>query len=90
MLRPLSDKVLVKLIKKDDKSKGGIILTEEAKEKTLYAYVVEVGEGTEKSKIQVKKGQKIILNEYSGTKIDYQNEEYFIVEQKDILAIIEE
>ena len=89
MLKPLTDKVLVKIIKKDDTSKSGIILSETSKGRIQYAKVIEKGIETEESKLLVEKGQEIIINEYSGTEINYENEEYLIIEQKDILAIIE-
>ena len=89
MIKPLLNKVLIKIIKKDNTSKGGIILSEGTKDKIQYGLVIEVGPGTKENKMQVEKGQKIIIEEYSGVEVNYNNEEYLIIEQKDILAIID-
>lgn len=89
MIKPLLNKVLIKIIKKDNTSKGGIILSEGTKDKIQYGLVIEVGPGTKENKMQVEKGQKIIIEKYSGVEVNYNNEEYLIIEQKDILAIID-
>lgn len=92
MIKPLTDKVLVKMKEKEETTKSGIILTA-SKEKPQIAEVIEVGPGKivdgEKEKMYVKKGDKVILNKYAGTEVKYENEEYLIVSQSDILAIVE-
>ena len=92
MIKPLTDKVLVKMKEKEETTKSGIILTA-SKEKPQIAGVIEVGPGKivdgEKEEMYVKKGDKVILNKYAGTEVKYENEEYLIVSQSDILAIVE-
>ena len=92
MIKPLTDKVLIKMKEKEEKTKSGIILTA-SKEKPQIAEVIEVGPGKivdgQKEEMYVKKGDKVILNKYAGTEVKYENEEYLIVSQSDILAIVE-
>ena len=92
MIKPLTDKVLIKMKEKEETTKSGIILTA-SKEKPQIAEVIEVGPGKsvdgEKEEMYVKKGDKVILNKYAGTEVKYENEEYLIVSQSDILAIVE-
>lgn len=92
MIKPLTDKVLVKMKEKEETTKSGIILTA-SKEKPQIAEVIEVGPGKivdgKKEEMYVKKGDKVILNKYAGTEVKYENEEYLIVSQSDILAIVE-
>ena len=92
MIKPLMDKVLIKMKEKEETTKSGIILTA-SKEKPQIAEVVEVGPGRiidgEKEEMYVKKGDKIIFNKYSGTEVKYEDEEYIIISQPDVLAIVE-
>ena len=92
MIKPLMDKVLIKMKEKEETTKSGIILTA-SKEKPKIAEVVEVGPGRiidgEKEEMYVKKGDKIIFNKYSGTEVKYEDEEYLIISQSDVLAIVE-
>ena len=87
MLKPLSDRAVVKLIENEKITKGGIILTSGLKDTVRYAEVVEVGKGNEKIKIEVNKGEKVIIKENSGTEITYMGEDLIIINQSDILAI---
>lgn len=93
MLRPLLDRVVVKMIESEETTKSGIILTASSKEKPQIAKVLEVGPGgkVDGNEIEmfVKKGDKVVLNKYSGTEIKYEGEELIIVKQNDILAIVE-
>ncbi len=93
MIKPLNDRVLIKMVENEETTKSGIILSSGAKEKPQIAEVVEIGPGGEKDgkevKMYVKKGDKVIINKYSGTEIKYENEDYIIVSQDDVLAIIE-
>lgn len=93
MLKPLSDRVLVKMEEAEETTKSGIILSSGSKEKPQIAVVVEVGPGEmidgKLSKMYVKKGDKVVLNKYSGTEVKYEGEDYLIVKQDDILAIAE-
>ena len=93
MLKPLSDRVVVKLVENEETTKSGIILTGNAQDKSKVAEVVEVGPGElvdgKREEMSVKKGDKVYLNEYAGTKIKYEGEDLVIVRQSDILAVIE-
>lgn len=93
MLKPLLDRVVVKMIESEDTTKSGIILSSNSKEKPQIAEVLEVGPGGEiegkEVKMYIKKGDKVILNKYSGTEIKYQGEDLIIVKQNDVLAIVE-
>ncbi len=93
MLKPLSDRVIVKMIEAEETTKSGIILSSGSKEKPQIAEVVAVGPGEmidgKLSEMYVKKGDKVVLNKYSGTEIKYEGEEFVIVKQEDILAIAE-
>ena len=92
-LMPLGDRVIIKMMEAEEKTKGGLILTGIAKEKPEVAEVVEVGPGGlvdgKEVKMTVKKGQKVITSKYSGTEVKVDGEEYTIVRQGDILAVVE-
>ena len=92
-LYPLQDRVVVKLVEAEETTKSGIILTGAAKEKPQVAEVVAVGpgipEGDNKVVMEVKVGDKVITSKYSGTEVKVDGEEYTIVRQSDILAIVE-
>ena len=91
MLKPLNDRVVLKMTEAEEKTESGIILSSGSKEKPQIAEVVEVGPGIEidgkKIKMYVKKGDKVVINKYSGTEVKYKGEDYIIVKQEDILAI---
>ena len=93
MLRPLLDRVVVKMVEAEETTKSGIILTASSKEKPQIAEVLEVGPGGNvdgnEIEMYVKKGDKVVLNKYAGTEIKYEGEELIIVKQNDILAIVE-
>lgn len=92
-LKPLADRVVVKMIEAEETTKSGIILTGAAKEKPQIAQVIEVGPGGnvdgKEIVMTVKVGDKVITSKYSGTEIKLDGEEYIIVRQNDILAIVE-
>jgi len=89
MLKPLADRVLIKMKENVDTTKSGIILRENDKEKTQFAEVIEVGPGTEKVKMEVKKKDIVVVSKYAGTEIKYEGEDLIIVSQNDILAIVD-
>lgn len=93
MLKPLLDRVVVKMIEAEETTKSGIILTANSKEKPQIAEVLEVGPGEKvdgnEIEMIVKKGDKVVLNKYSGTEVKYEGEDLIIVKQNDILAIVE-
>ena len=92
-LIPLGDRVIIKMVEAEEKTKSGLILTGSAKEKPEVAEVIEVGPGGlvdgKEVKMTVKKGQKVITSKYSGTEVKVDGEEYTIVRQGDILAVVE-
>lgn len=93
MIKPLQDRVVIKMIENEETTKSGIILSSGAKEKPQIAEIIEVGPGGEIDgkvvKMNVKKGDRVIVSKYAGTEVKYNNEEYIIVKQDDILAIVE-
>ncbi len=93
MIKPLEDRVVVKMVEAEETTKSGIILSAGAQEKPQVAEVVAVGPGKEYDgkieKMQVKVGDKVITGKYSGTEVKYDGTEYIIVKQSDILAIVE-
>ncbi len=89
-LVPLGDRVVLKQVEAEEKTKSGIILTSAAQEKPQEAEVIAVGPGTEEVKMEVKAGDKVIYSKYAGTEVKLDGEEYSVVKQGDILAIVEE
>ncbi len=92
-LKPLADRVVVKTVEAEETTKSGIILTGAAKEKPSIAEVIEVGPGGmvdgKEVVMTLKKGDKVITSKYSGTEVKLDGEEYLIVKQSDVLAIVE-
>ena len=93
-LIPLGDKVVLKQAEVEETTKSGIILTASAKEKPQYADVIAVGPGGmvdgKEVTMQVKVGDKVIYSKYAGTEVKLDNEEYMVVRQSDIVAIVED
>lgn len=93
MLKPLGNRVVVKMVEAEETTKSGLIITSKSEEKSQIAEVIKVGPGIEedgkKVPMQVKEGEKVVLNQYAGTTIKYEGEEYVIVKESDILAIVE-
>ena len=92
-LTHLADRVIIKMLEAEETTKGGIILTGAAKEKPEVAEVISVGPGGlvdgKEVTMTVKVGDKVITSKYSGTEVKIDGEEYTIVRQSDILAIVE-
>ena len=93
-LRPLHDRVIVKRLDLDDKTKGGIIIPESAKEKPQRGKVIAVGKGKVQEDgsvrpLDVKAGDTVLFGKYSGTEVKFSDEEHLIVREDDILAVIE-
>ena len=92
-IRPLADRVVVKLVEAEEKTKSGLILTAASQEKPQIAEVIAVGPGGlvngNEVKMTVKVGDKVIVGKYSGTEVKIDGEEYSIVSQSDILAVVE-
>jgi chaperonin GroES len=93
-IRPLADKVIVERIEAENKTAGGIVLPDSAKEKPQRGKVINVGEGKllddgTRSKIQVKKGDEVLFTSYAGTEVKLDGKEYMIMDESDIMAVIE-
>ena len=92
-IRPLHDRIIVKRIKEEDKTKGGIIIPDTAKEKPQQAKVVAVGSGKREDgkviPLDVKAGDTVLVGKYSGTEIKLEDEEHLIIREEDVLGIVE-
>lgn len=92
-VKPLLDRVVVKMTETEETSKGGLILTASSKEKPQFAEVIAVGPGVERDgkviDMCVKPGDKVVISNYAGSKIKIDGEEQIIVNMNDILAIVE-
>ena len=93
-IRPLHDRVIVKRVEEEAKTKGGIIIPDTAKEKPIEGMVVAVGNGVIQKdgnvrKLEVKKGDRVLFGKYSGTEIKIDGTEHLIMREEDILAVIE-
>lgn len=92
-IRPLGDRLVIKKVEAEEKTKSGIVLPNSAKEQPQMAEVLAVGPeitNDEKKKEEIKVGDKIIFSKYAGTEIKMGNEEYTILKLADILAVVEE
>jgi chaperonin GroES len=87
-IKPLADRVLVKPAAAEEKTVGGIIIPDSAKEKPLKGEVVAAGNGTKDEEMVVKSGDQVLYGKYAGTEIELDGEKYLIMRQSDILAII--
>ncbi len=93
-LRPLHDRVIIKRTKEEEKTKGGIIIPDTAKEKPVEGTVIAVGDGkiTEDGKklpLEVKENDKVLFGKYAGTEIKIDGEEHLIMKEDEIIAIVE-
>ena len=92
-IRPLQDRVIIKRVKEEEKSKGGIIIPDTAKEKPIEGKVIAVGNGKVLEdgtvrKLDVKAGDTVLFGKYSGTEVKIDGVEYVIMTERDILAVI--
>jgi chaperonin GroES len=92
-IRPINDKILVKRLEAESMTKGGIVLPDSAKEKPKEGRVLAVGAGRildsgDRAAFQVKKDDRVIFSSYAGTEIKLEGEEYLVLEENDILAIV--
>ena len=93
-IRPLHDRVIVKRVEEEEKTKGGIIIPDTAKEKPVEGEVIAVGDGKvaddgKKISLEVKAGDKVLFGKYAGTEIQIDGEEHLIMREDDIIAIVE-
>ena len=92
-VRPLGDKILVKRLEAEEKTKGGIVIPDTAKEKPKEGKVIALGDGKllddgSRAKFQVKKNDRILFTAYAGTEIKLDGEEYLIMSEEDVLAVL--
>jgi chaperonin GroES len=87
-MKPINDRVVVKPAPAEEKSSGGIIIPDNAKEKPQKGTVIAVGPGKEDHKMTVKKGDKVLYGKYAGQEITYEGVDYLIMREDDILVII--
>jgi chaperonin GroES len=93
-IRPLHDRILIKRLEDEDKSKGGIIIPDSAKEKPIQGKVIAVGKGKilksgDVIPLDVKKGDKVLVGKYAGTEVKIDGEEHLIMREDDILAVVQ-
>ena len=93
-IRPLADKVIVQRVEAENKTSGGIVLPDSAKEKPKRGKIIAVGEGKllddgSRAKMAVEKGQEVLFTSYAGTEVKVDGKEYLIMDESDIMAIIE-
>ena len=89
-ITPLNDKILIKRLEAEEVTKGGIVLPDTAKEKPREGKVVALGNGALlRAKFQVKKGDRIIFSSYAGTEVKVGGEEFLILQEDDVLAIVD-
>ncbi len=93
-IRPLHDRLIVKRLEEEEKTKGGIIIPDTAKEKPIEGKVIAVGEGRinkdgKKIPMEIKKGDRILFAKYGGTEVKIDGEEHLMMREEDVLAIIE-
>jgi len=88
-IKPLGVRVVLKRVEAQEKTQGGLILSSTAKEQSQVAEIVAAGPGTKDEAMELKVGDRVIFSKYAGTEIKYEGEEYIIMKQEDILAIVE-
>jgi len=93
-VKPLGDKILVKRLDAEEVTKGGIVLPDSAKEKPKEGRIIEVGPGKilddgKRGALQVKKGDRVLFTSYAGTEIKIDGQEYLVMSEEDVLAIVE-
>lgn len=87
-IKPLADRVLIKPVVAEEKTIGGIIIPDSAKEKPAKGEVVSVGTGTKDEQMTLTEGDIVLYGKYSGTEIEHEGEKYLIMRQSDVLAVI--
>ncbi len=94
-IRPLGDKVIIKRVEAEDVTAGGIVLPDSAKEKPKRGLIKAIGDGKlldsgERSRLQVKKNDEVLFTSYAGTEVKVGGDEYIIMDESDILAVLED
>ncbi|WP_416148612.1 co-chaperone GroES [Salipaludibacillus sp. HK11] len=93
MLKPLGDRIVIELVEQEEKTKSGIVLPDSAQEKPQEGKIIAVGSGRvtdsgERVALEVKEGDSIIFSKYSGTEVKYEGNEYLVLRESDVLAIL--
>lgn len=92
-IRPLADRVLIRMLESEETTRSGIVLPGTAKEKPQVAQIIAVGPGTfvegKEIKMEVKVDDKVLISKYAGTEVKFDGQEYTIIKQNDILAVVE-
>ncbi|RMH42741.1 MAG: co-chaperone GroES [Deltaproteobacteria bacterium] len=93
-IRPLGDRILVKRVEEEEKSAGGIIIPDTAKEKPIQAKVIAVGNGRldkngKRQPLEVKEGDRVLFSKYGGTEVKLDGEEHLILREDDVLAVLD-
>ena len=88
-IQPLADRVLVQPAAAEEKTVGGIIIPDSAKEKPLRGTVLAVGNGTKDEPMILKQGDQVLYGKYAGTELEFDGEKYLIIKQQDVLAVIQ-
>jgi chaperonin GroES len=92
-IKPLGERVVIKMLESEETTKSGIVLPGSAKEKPQVAEIVAVGPGAivdgKEIKMEVKVGDKVLISKYAGTEVKFDGQEYTILKQSDILAVVE-
>jgi chaperonin GroES len=93
-IRPLQDRLLVKRVPEDERTKGGIIIPDTAKEKPIWGEIVAVGNGKvlddgAKRSPEVRQGQRVLFGKYAGTEVKIEGEEHLILREDDVLAVVD-
>ncbi|ERL65477.1 co-chaperone GroES [Schleiferilactobacillus shenzhenensis] len=94
MLKPLGDRVIVKVQEEEEQTVGGIVLASNAKQKPQTGEVVAVGEGAlndkgDRIKPSIAKGDKVLFDKYAGSEVSYEDQKYLVLHEKDVMAIVE-
>lgn len=87
-IQPLADRVLIKPAPAEEKTIGGIIIPDTAKEKPLQGEVLAAGKGTKDEEMVLKAGDQVLYGKYAGTEVDFEGEKYLIMRQNDVLAVL--
>lgn len=89
MLKPLKDRVVIQMVEQEEKTAGGLFLPTAAQEKLQFAIVLAVSEFTEEKNRQVQVGDRVVFEKYTGTEVKLDGQEYIIVKEQDIIAIVQ-
>ena len=87
-IQPLADRVLIKPVAAEEKTVGGIIIPDSAKEKPLRGEVIAAGKGTKDEEMVLKTGDQVLYGKYAGTELEFEGEKYLIMRQSDVLAVL--